>query len=67
MCVHMCTAQILVGWVLTLIVAGFISAGIAAWGVYSPNKQMSLQAVSNANVIIPRFPADLYHVMNPCL
>jgi phosphate/sulfate permease len=31
-------ARIFTGWVFTLVIAGFVSAGIAAWGVYSPSK-----------------------------
>lgn len=35
---------------MTLVVAGLVAAGIAAWGVYSPNKVASDAAVFTANV-----------------
>jgi hypothetical protein len=38
-------AQIVVGWVLTLIIAGFVAAAFTAFGVFSPNKIASQAAV----------------------
>ena len=35
---HKCCVQIFGGWVLTLIVAGFVAAGVCAFGVFTPNK-----------------------------
>lgn len=38
------------GWGITLVLSGLLSAAIAAWGVYSPNKQYSDAAVYTAAV-----------------
>eukprot|EP00884_Botryococcus_braunii_P006395 jgi/Botrbrau1/15757/Bobra.4_1s0121.1 len=51
------------GWAVTLVTAGLVSAGIAAIGVYSPNKQYSNAAVYTAQVLQPQMLAmntDMY-------
>lgn len=48
------------GWGITLVLAGLLSAAIAAWGVYSPNKQYSDAAVFTAAV-------SLAPLANSCL
>ena len=37
-------ARIVVGWVMTLIVAGFVAAAFASFGVYTPSMQASMAA-----------------------
>ena len=42
--------QIVLGWVLTLFVAGFVSGLFTAFGAYSPSKLMGDQVLSAAKV-----------------
>jgi hypothetical protein len=44
-------ARIFGGWAFTLVMAGCLSAAIAAWGVYAPNKGFSNDAVYTSQVM----------------